>query len=958
MRTTRTLRQRRGLALIFSVAAIAVLSMLAVAFVKSMQLERDGAASYVLTLRARLVAQAGLARAGGQLADQAFRHAYTDTATAGWIYRDPVSGQPALYPDYTFTADNVAVPSYAWDRNADGVITDADRVHGRLVSGVLDRAFLPDAKGEQYGASHERLGNSYVLKIQDSASKLNLNTISGTVLNHLGRILKDDVLFYDPIRNKGWDIVKHRDKIGRFTEISQLSAVLGSHDIDVLREYLTVHSWVDESVIRPAAREDSTIPHWLRLTRRAPVNINTASAPVLAALCESVNGYQVVWETKLQTDFSAPSAVDKKVKTRWIGRTRAKRIAAAMIRARAFEPFRTRAQLNAFLDALPDDPYARLESLEPGQIAALKANFDPNTRFTRFNPSAVRASSVEKIDLRGYTTELCFSSMGRFEVTSLGLITAYGGKIAARATLHAALAVYDVHRHTSQDDFVANRVGNFRTASYPESIADLGSAGSDLDGQIEMLSTPTSPADPGASPRFHAPFDADLDALVGARREWRMDRETEPEEAKREGTSVIKGSAVMPDGMLTRRRGHQELGYDARTNLPVEEGSIELWLKLVAPGHAGNNESIVYAMNRLTADETEGTVEGVALKLFRWGGYLFCERFYWGWSSDGTYSATSPYPLQSTASVVDISHWRAHEWHHLAVTWSRTLEHTLYVDGKRVTDYKALPTEETESIALGTNSPSDELTIGGYQFYSPRNVTVTGFGPIVKTGTNSRYSNSTIAGFRIYDGLAFPRSGFDAPERFVVGHVRHTHWHGAFHFDRPAYLGSISWTEHLPRRYGSTELNGDPDRPDTDIAVSVRIDGGPWVDLSRSPALGGDGRGHALAGTGKKVEYRLTFTNDGDIRPLNVTPVLDDITITYRLARPVTLSFTLGSQQNGHEVPPVAPPPPPPTKKAPPDKTPPKNPVTDGDIPGDGPKPKKKKEVEPEPKLKQPPLIK
>ena len=117
-------------------------------------------------------------------------------------------------------------------------------------------------------------------------------------------------------------------------------------------------------------------------------------------------------------------------------------------------------------------------------------------------------------------------------------------------------------------------------------------------------------------------------------------------------------------------------------------------------------------------------------------------------------------------------------------------------------------------------------------------------------------------------------------------------WRGRFRLDgipRGARIGSLSWTEYQPRVWRTSTFNGDPTLPDTDVGVEFMIDSGTWTSVPTAPAKGGDGRGYAIdrsinpaEGSGRYLEYRFTFRNPGGISPFTVTPVIDDITITFQ----------------------------------------------------------------------------
>jgi hypothetical protein len=156
----------------------------------------------------------------------------------------------------------------------------------------------------------------------------------------------------------------------------------------------------------------------------------------------------------------------------------------------------------------------------------IKANFNPNTRFNRYNPNVPAYVPVDKSDLvlaepprgqqlrKGHTTEFCFDSMGIFEITVLGEMlanskpdsrTAVKGAAAGTAAglypfrrqLRSIVKVFDVLRHTSQFQFEKTFNSGLRSSqadrkyvvTWPEPInalTDLYSPGTRRDGRIEL----------------------------------------------------------------------------------------------------------------------------------------------------------------------------------------------------------------------------------------------------------------------------------------------------------------------------------------------------------------------------------------------------------------------------------------------------------------------------------------
>ncbi|MBN1419921.1 MAG: hypothetical protein JXP34_14165 [Planctomycetes bacterium] len=109
--------------------------------------------------------------------------------------------------------------------------------------------------------------------------------------------------------------------------------------------------------------------------------------------------------------------------------------------------------------------------------AAIISNFNPNTRLNKGNPSKPAYLPVDKSNLvgvehpltskrsryevyPGYTTEFCFDTGGVYEITALGEVTGpinpvtrKPGQIYASKKVRSVVKIYDVLRHTTQEQF-------------------------------------------------------------------------------------------------------------------------------------------------------------------------------------------------------------------------------------------------------------------------------------------------------------------------------------------------------------------------------------------------------------------------------------------------------------------------------------------------------------------------
>ena len=146
--------------------------------------------------------------------------------------------------------------------------------------------------------------------------------------------------------------------------------------------------------------------------------------------------------------------------------------------------------------------------------SALLANFNPNTRGSRFNPNTPAYTPVDKSDLvildpddqrtprKGYTTEFCFDANGVFEITTLGDIAQNVLGIEKPQSIYqrkmrTVVQVYDVLRHTNQYHFaktfnsqsLSSRGNRRNIVLWPEpleAITEFISLGAKEDGRIEL----------------------------------------------------------------------------------------------------------------------------------------------------------------------------------------------------------------------------------------------------------------------------------------------------------------------------------------------------------------------------------------------------------------------------------------------------------------------------------------
>jgi len=335
--------------------------------------------------------------------------------------------------------------------------------------------FSGETKGTYYAG-----GDFYTLKIIDMSSRICLNdtlTTTRQLLNNLGLVLELE------LSDKLGDRIcagRQRQPHQKFNVKEELLPLIGEGVYGKIASYITVYGHPNNQVIipkplgeRPAylvgqpLRIGSDIFAWsqlnpgpIALTTRTPININTASQPVLTAVLANLEGvylsqapdkglkplipfvgnnvttsgqaYYYPWQSLdelINADKRVPGPKIGTVKNARLDLALAVRLVHRIIQARQQMPFLTWQQFNAFCDRLVAEGFfgtvATDSERELAQARAdlVKANANPNSLFNKFNPNEVVARLVDKSDLTSYTTEFCLQSSGLFEIEALGLVT-------------------------------------------------------------------------------------------------------------------------------------------------------------------------------------------------------------------------------------------------------------------------------------------------------------------------------------------------------------------------------------------------------------------------------------------------------------------------------------------------------------------------------------------------------
>lgn len=375
-------KNKRGIALVSVISVLAVLSILAVYFLSALKLSAQKNVQYTASVRARLLARAGVHFAIAQLkyAPDGARANFCDDKTENWYY---AAGTGEELSDAPMNQTSFSHASF------DSLKTNI--LFGTSLVGIIK------------------------LKVIDAASQININDGNSNLANMLAQLPS----ISSSMANS---IVANQPYIHK-EQIKNISSAL-SAAYDDFKDYITIESWQDNK----ATLSYNTTTYATTFTTRSPINVNTASLPVLRAVLQPLLG------TSLGSE-----------------------VATALEAATAANPFYSWQQFDTFIDSL----VPTISGFNQSDAERVKDNANPN----RVSPST------------GATTEFCFSSGGYYVIESLGQIQSASGKMIARNAQRALVKIFDIEQHTSKRDFRdedTNNNGSMNDTAYGE--------GGDFDG--------------------------------------------------------------------------------------------------------------------------------------------------------------------------------------------------------------------------------------------------------------------------------------------------------------------------------------------------------------------------------------------------------------------------------------------------------------------------------------------
>ncbi len=518
-------RKMRGSMLIVAMGILALMSIMAITFARLMKLESDASTNYLDMIRAKLLAESGLSRSSVGLRESTTGNSY-DSITDTWVFTNKDGSLAA-----GTQIEDAEKSSFEGDLGG----TYADRGNIYKVK-VIDCASQVNLNGMQprLPDMFDNLGTAI------AKSKGVADPVAG--LAYMGATAGNAIIAF---RGALVD-AKYSSKMQLLELFQESERSSGTTDADKVgldkfnsfKDYVTANSWINEKTVKGNANPDPKIPMGYSPEMRAPVNVNTAAREVLIACLQGLAGrgrYVGTVVTTQGIDEDDPDyphgsgeneekALDEIIDFVWVEpltEGQAEQIATLIENRRLNRAFQSYADFEYFVDTtipagvLP--PYkASLHPTDDRNIAhfkawytqaardMLKANFNPNARPAYFNPSVSARLVVDKANLckkdkdnniiDTYTTEFCFSSMGYFEITSLGQVLDTRREVVAESKVRTVIKLFDLIMHTSQKEFeLAADDDKLDIISHPENVVAFDAPGHEQIGYIALYPVEPDP---------------------------------------------------------------------------------------------------------------------------------------------------------------------------------------------------------------------------------------------------------------------------------------------------------------------------------------------------------------------------------------------------------------------------------------------------------------------------------
>ncbi len=676
--------------LLATVGILGALATLAAVFAMMIQLNRFVQRQKTDQVRAALAARSGFERASRGLQRDVLLEPWTDLRSA-WVYKP---NGPTIAQQRERGA---VVPVTLAPGTAPGLPIEAAE-NPSFKAGVLSSGF---AYSGRLRGRYGRDGDFYALKVLDTSSMIDVNggdlsalrcadASSGgpngwlvALLNSLGDYLNVTTASHD----LGARIVARRTA-GGYRSRESLRAVVGDAAYAVIQDFVTVDSWRDSNAILPNPRLTSgnalvtpTSPNnrqslSLRNVSRAPINVNTAGLPVLAAVYTGLSGVR-----RASRRVVAGVPTDSYYVTVPLTRDQALNLAGETVYRRAASgPF---GGPTAFRNFVSGSSGLRYEyrynaagqltgytrwvqaGINYDQSAWIWANAMAQTSLVALHPDQAQTpaaslgtqDAADKAALVGFTTEFCYAPTGVFDVASLGRV-AMSRFVTASHAVRGTVRAFGLLRHDTQAQFESNRVAgaalDAATQSQPEPIEDGPQVpASSFDGRVALrgeLGNPVAPLsvdvrfgfDGGEIAQFAAARAASFDGVRAGGQKIEYDR---ARTTAQEDRPAVGGGDMRPDGVATgvfRRTPNGDrkvLAYTGFGSRDIDAGTLEFWFKPDWSSYDTNGTLRVLYYHRTPIDARRSLV----LEVYAINSYLVSSiRYYDSIDQDGAGLDTSP----------------------------------------------------------------------------------------------------------------------------------------------------------------------------------------------------------------------------------------------------------------------------------------------------------------------------
>lgn len=299
----------RGSMLIVALGILALLSILALTFVKLMSLEQKATTNYVDGVKARMIAEGGLERSMAQLKAMLSTTAFDDPKPS-WLYADGDYSLPLEQASAdTVNANPRLRASFAGQLGISyhgGVDQYKTKVLDAQTQFNLNSEFEPRATTQGDPTLYDWGYIRFLDALGEAIAKLNLRAGGrNPILNARYPRESSGTLTGSQVARGGKAIYMFRQSRegGRFKSKTELLEVLEHQDdLLLLQDFVTCYSWRDpKTVVVDSQGDDLKFAQkpWSQLKpatpdeRRSPININLASREVIAANLAGIAGRAV-----------------------------------------------------------------------------------------------------------------------------------------------------------------------------------------------------------------------------------------------------------------------------------------------------------------------------------------------------------------------------------------------------------------------------------------------------------------------------------------------------------------------------------------------------------------------------------------------------------------------------------------------------------------------------------------